>query len=117
MQTFTRHFNELDRAIVEVQTYGFALMHVRKGSDKILGATLMASSAGDLIPEITPAMPHHPGLKQTAAAIHSYPTHAEFIRQVADAYNRTRLTLMVVKPLFSLDGMGEDSFQGKVPGS
>jgi pyruvate/2-oxoglutarate dehydrogenase complex dihydrolipoamide dehydrogenase (E3) component len=90
VETFTRHFNEVDRAILEGQTNGFARVHVRKGSDKIVGATIVASHAGDLISEITLAMTHGLGLKQIADTIHPYPTQAESIRQVADAYNRTR---------------------------
>jgi pyruvate/2-oxoglutarate dehydrogenase complex dihydrolipoamide dehydrogenase (E3) component len=100
VETFTRHFNEVDRAILEGQTNGFARVHVRKGSDKIIGATIVASHAGDLISEITLAMTHGLGLKQIANTIHPYPTQAESIRQVADAFNRTRLTPLV-KSLFS----------------
>jgi pyruvate/2-oxoglutarate dehydrogenase complex dihydrolipoamide dehydrogenase (E3) component len=100
VETFTRRLNEVDRAILEGQTHGFARVHVRKGSDKILGATIVASNAGDMISEITLAMTHNLGLKQMADTIHPYPTQAEVIRQVADAYNRTRLTPRV-KSLFS----------------
>jgi pyruvate/2-oxoglutarate dehydrogenase complex dihydrolipoamide dehydrogenase (E3) component len=100
VETFTRHLTEVDRAILEGQTHGFARVHVRKGSDQILGATLVASHAGDMISEITLAMTHNLGLKQIADTIHPYPTQAEVIRQVADAYNRTRLTPRV-KSLFS----------------
>jgi pyruvate/2-oxoglutarate dehydrogenase complex dihydrolipoamide dehydrogenase (E3) component len=100
VETFTRHFNEVDRAILEGQTNGFARVHVRKGSDKIIGATIVASHAGDLISEITLAMTHGLGLKQIADTIHPYPTQAESIRQVADAYNRTRLTPRI-KSLFT----------------
>jgi pyruvate/2-oxoglutarate dehydrogenase complex dihydrolipoamide dehydrogenase (E3) component len=100
VETFTRHLNEVDRAILEGQTCGFARVHVRKGSDKILGATLVASHAGDMISEITLAMTHNLGLKQIADTIHPYPTQAEVIRQLADAYNRTRLTPRV-KSFFS----------------
>ncbi|KJS33744.1 MAG: mercuric reductase, partial [Desulfatitalea sp. BRH_c12] len=100
VETFTRAFKEVDRAILEGQTNGFARVHVRKGSDKIIGATIVASHAGDLISEITLAMTHNLGLKQIADTIHPYPTQAEAIRQVADAFNRTRLTPLV-KSLFS----------------
>jgi hypothetical protein len=73
VETFTRHFNEVDRAILEGQTNGFARVHVRKGSDKIIGATIVASHAGDLISEITLAMTHGLGLKQIAEYHSSLP--------------------------------------------
>ena len=48
--------------------------------------------AGDMISGFTMAMTHGLGLKHIANTIHPYPTQAEAIRQVGDAYNRTRLT-------------------------
>ena len=75
-------------------------MHVRKGTDKIVGATIVAAHAGDMISEITLAMTHGLGLKQIADTIHPYPTQAEAMRQVGDAYNRTRLTPLA-KSLFA----------------
>jgi pyruvate/2-oxoglutarate dehydrogenase complex dihydrolipoamide dehydrogenase (E3) component len=100
VETFTRHFKEVDRAILEGRTEGLVRVHVRKGSDKIIGATIVGSHAGDMISEITLAMTHNLGLKKIADTIHPYPTQAEAIRQVADLYNRTRLTPRV-KALFS----------------
>jgi pyruvate/2-oxoglutarate dehydrogenase complex dihydrolipoamide dehydrogenase (E3) component len=75
-------------------------VHVRKGTDKIIGATIVAANAGDMISEITLAMTHNLGLKDIANTIHPYPTQAEAIRQVGDAYNRKRLTPFA-KSLFS----------------
>jgi pyruvate/2-oxoglutarate dehydrogenase complex dihydrolipoamide dehydrogenase (E3) component len=92
IDTFTRELGEVDRSILEGSTDGLVRVHVRKGSDKIVGATIVAANAGDMIAEITLAMTHGLGLKQIANTIHPYPTQAEAIRQVADAYNRTRLT-------------------------
>ncbi len=92
VDTFTREFRQVDRTILEGQTDGLVRVHVRKGTDTILGATIVAANAGDLISEITLAMKHKLGLKKIADTIHPYPTRAEAIRQVGDAYNRTRLT-------------------------
>jgi len=100
VDTFTRELKDVDRAILEGRTIGFVRVHVKKGSDRILGATIVAPNAGDMISEITLAMTHGLGLKQIGNAIHPYPTQAEAIRQVADAFNRSRLTPMV-KRLFS----------------
>jgi pyruvate/2-oxoglutarate dehydrogenase complex dihydrolipoamide dehydrogenase (E3) component len=74
-------------------------VHVHKGTDTILGATIVGAGAGNQISEITLAMTHGLGLKKIAATIHPYPTQAEAIRQVGDAFNRTRLTPRV-KRLF-----------------
>ena len=92
LDTFTRELGEVDRAVLEGRTQGFVRVHVRKGSDRIAGATIVAPTAGEMISAITLAMTNGLGLKQIAAAIHPYPTLAEAVRQVADAYNRTRLT-------------------------
>jgi len=72
-------------------------VHVRKGTDKILGATLVAPHAGEMISEITLAMAGNLGLGAIGGVIHPYPTQAEAIKQAGDAYNRTRLTPFVKK--------------------
>jgi hypothetical protein len=64
-------------------------------TDKIVGATIVAAHAGDLISEITLAMTHRLGLKEIAGTIHPYPTQADAIRKAGDIYNRTRLTPLV----------------------
>jgi len=92
LDTFTRELSDVDRAVLDGRTNGLVRVHVRKGSDKIAGATVVAHNAGDLVGEITLAMTNGLGLKQIAASIHPYPTQAEAIRQVGDAFNRTRLT-------------------------
>ena len=65
---------------------------VTKGKDKIVGATIVAKHAGEMISEISVAMAAGMGLGALASVIHPYPTQAEAIRQLGDAYNRTRLT-------------------------
>ena len=99
VDTFTRSLGEVDRAILEGHTDGFVRVHVRKGTDRIVGATIVANNAGDMISEISLAMTNGLGLGKIANTIHPYPTQGEAIRQVADAYNRGRLTPLV-KSLF-----------------
>jgi len=70
-------------------------VHVKKGTDRILGATIVARHAGELINELSLAIVAGVGLGTIAGVIHSYPTQAEAIKQVGDAYNRTRLTPLV----------------------
>lgn len=97
--TFKRAFSEVDRGIVDGTTAGYVKIHVAKGKDQILGATIVGSHAGDMISEITVAMQSGMGLGRLAAVIHPYPTAAEAIRQCGDAYNRARLT-PTVKGIF-----------------
>jgi len=99
VDTFVRPLSEVDRAIVDGEEEGFVKIHVKKGTDKILGATLVARHAGEMISEITTAMVANVGLKTLAGVIYPYPTQAEAIKQVADLYNRTRLTPSVKKLL------------------
>ncbi len=66
--------------------------HLRRGSDRTLGATLVAAHAGEMISELTLAMVGGLGLGKIAATIHPYPTQAEVVKRAGDAYNRTRLT-------------------------
>ena len=92
VDTFTQAFQDVDRSILEGQTDGFVRVYVRKGTDTIVGATIVGAGAGNLISEITLAMTHRLGLKKIASTIHPYPTQAEAVRRVGDLYNRTRLT-------------------------
>lgn len=94
VKTFTIPMHDVDRAIVDGEETGFVKIHVRERSDRILGATIVARHAGDMINEITLAMVAGIGLRTLARVIHAYPTQAEAIRKAADAYNRTRLTPM-----------------------
>jgi pyruvate/2-oxoglutarate dehydrogenase complex dihydrolipoamide dehydrogenase (E3) component len=84
--------HEVDRAIADSQEVGFVKIHVKERTDRILGATVVASHAGDMINEITLAMVAGIGLSTLARVIHAYPTQAEAIKKAADAYSRTRLT-------------------------
>ncbi|RJP33574.1 MAG: mercuric reductase [Phycisphaerales bacterium] len=93
--TTTVEMSDVDRAILEGETEGFLKVHLRRGTDRILGATLVDRHAGEMISEITLAMVAGRGLGTIARTIHPYPTRAEIIRKAGDAYNRTRLTPFV----------------------
>jgi pyruvate/2-oxoglutarate dehydrogenase complex dihydrolipoamide dehydrogenase (E3) component len=99
VQTFTEPMAHVDRAVLDGDTDGFVRVHVRAGSDRIVGATMVARHAGEMISELTLTMVGGLGLGTLARTIHPYPTQAEAIKRVADAYNRTRLTPFV-KGLF-----------------
>jgi len=92
LDTYLRVFSEVDRAIIDGEEQGFVKVHVRRGTDKVAGATIVARHAGEMIGELTLAMTGGIGLGRLASVIHPYPTQAEAIRQVGDMYNRARLT-------------------------
>lgn len=95
IDTFTQPMSEVDRAILDGDDEGFAEVHVKQGSDEIVGATIVAHNAGDMISEFTLAMTHGLGLSKIGSTIHPYPTQAEAIRKLGDQYSRTRLTPFV----------------------
>lgn len=95
--TFVQELKDVDRAILDGETDGIVKVHVREGTDKILGATIVARHAGEMLPEITLALAHRLGLAKIGATIHTYPTQAEAIRKLGDQYNRTRLTPFLKK--------------------
>ncbi len=92
VDTFTFELDDVDRAILDGEIEGFARVHLKKGTDKILGATIVASHAGDLISEMTVAMKGRLGLGTLAGTIHPYPTQAEVMKKVANAWRKTTLT-------------------------
>jgi pyruvate/2-oxoglutarate dehydrogenase complex dihydrolipoamide dehydrogenase (E3) component len=92
VKTFTIPMHDVDRAIADGEETGFVKIHVKERTDRILGATIVARHAGEMINELTLAMVAGIGLRTLARVIHAYPTQAEAIKKAADAYNRTRLT-------------------------
>ena len=99
-RVFKKPLREVDRAVIDGEEDGFVKILVSEGSDRILGATIVASHAGEMISEMTVAMTAKMGLGALAGVIHPYPTQAEAIRATGDLYNRTRLTPFV-KSLFT----------------
>ncbi len=97
--TIKVEMRDVDRAILDGETEGFAKAVLRQGSDRILGLTIVAPHAGDMIGEAVLAMRSGVGLGKFAETIHPYPTQGEVLRKLGDAYNRTRLT-PTVKTLF-----------------
>lgn len=98
--TFTQPLSGVDRAILDGEVDGFVRVYCMRGSDRILGATIVAAHAGDMIGEIVMAMKYRIGLGKIASVIHPYPTQAEAVRKLGDQFNRTKLT-PTVKSLFT----------------
>ena len=92
VDTITVRFDEVDRAILDGESTGFLRIHLRRGSDRIVGITIVGANAGELISEGTLALSRRIGLRRLGRAIHPYPTRSEAYRKAADALNRTRLT-------------------------
>ena len=84
--------SDVDRAVLDGQTEGFARVHIEKKSGRILGATLVSAHAGETIGEVVLAMTHGLGIGALGATIHPYPTQAESLKRAADLSLRSRLT-------------------------
>ncbi|MFW6286616.1 MAG: mercuric reductase [Candidatus Sumerlaeota bacterium] len=97
IDTYKIDLSDVDRALTDGEEAGFAKIHTAKGKGRIMGATIVAQNAGDMISEVTLAMQSGAGLGDLSKTIHPYPTQAEVLRKAADAYNRTRLTPLVAK--------------------
>ncbi len=98
--TFVQKFRDVDRAVLDGEVSGFVKVLVRQGGDEIIGATIVARHAGEMLSELTLAIARGVGLGALATVIHPYPSQAEEIKKIADAFNRTRLTPRI-KRLFS----------------
>lgn len=92
LETYTYKLDEVDRAVLDGEDRGFARVHIRKGSDTIVGATIVAPHAGDLISEITALMKAGAGAKVLASTIHPYPTQAEVNKKAANLWRKAHFT-------------------------
>jgi pyruvate/2-oxoglutarate dehydrogenase complex dihydrolipoamide dehydrogenase (E3) component len=92
VRTITIPMHEVDRARTDGATEGFFRVHLEGASDTILGATLVAGHAGDIISQVTQAMTAGIGLGRLGETIYPYPTTAEVLRKAADAWRRGKLT-------------------------
>lgn len=80
--------DDLDRAIADEEAHGFIKVLTIPGKDKILGVTIVAEHAGDLIAEYVSAMRHGIGLNKILSTIHIYPTLAEANKYVAGQWKQ-----------------------------
>ena len=89
--TLTEPLDDVDRAVLEGETEGFARVHV-DAHGRILGATLVSRHAGETIGEVVLAMTAGLRLGAIGDTIHLYPTQSEMLKRLADAYRRRALT-------------------------
>jgi pyruvate/2-oxoglutarate dehydrogenase complex dihydrolipoamide dehydrogenase (E3) component len=80
--------DDLDRAIADSNDYGFVKVLTKKGSDKILGATIVGAFAGELLTEFVTAMKFKKGLNSILGTIHSYPTMSEANKYAAGIWKK-----------------------------
>ncbi len=99
VSTITESLSHVDRAILDGENEGLARVHYESKSGKILGGTIVARHAGEMISELTLAMTTGQKIGALASTIHPYPTQAEVLKKIGDAYMRQKLTPMV-KTLF-----------------
>ncbi len=97
VESLTLQLADVDRAVLDGEDEGFLRVHLKKGSDEILGATLVAEHAGDLLGELSLATTKGIGLGAIASVIHPYPTQAEVIKKAGDTWRRGKLTPFVKK--------------------
>jgi len=91
VKTFTVQLGEIDRAVLDGETKGFARLHIDERNGRILGATVVARHAGEMVGEVCLAMTEGLSASSLSKTIHPYPTQAEVWKRLGDAYARTRL--------------------------
>ncbi|MGZ8483164.1 MAG: mercuric reductase, partial [Candidatus Binatia bacterium] len=95
--TITQSLADVDRAILDGEAEGFARVHYDKKTARILGGTIVARHAGEMLGELTLAITAKQTVGVLSSTIHSYPTQAEVLRKIGDGYMRTKLTPTVKK--------------------
>jgi pyruvate/2-oxoglutarate dehydrogenase complex dihydrolipoamide dehydrogenase (E3) component len=85
IKTYTIPLHQVVRAVTDGESEGFIKVQVAEGGARILGATIVARHAGEMISEITLAMVAGVGLRALADVIHPLPTQADGIRKAAEA--------------------------------
>ena len=95
--TITESLDHVDRAILDGEEEGFARVHYDKKTGKILGGTIVARHAGEMIAELTLRWRRNKAIGVLSSTIHPYPTQVEVLHKIGDAYMRTKLTPKVKK--------------------
>jgi pyruvate/2-oxoglutarate dehydrogenase complex dihydrolipoamide dehydrogenase (E3) component len=90
VQTITVPLSDVDRAVLDDEADGFVRVHHQRG--RVLGCTIVAAHAGDLIGQAGQAVARGASLNDWSSMIYPYPTQAEALKKAGDVYRRTRLT-------------------------
>ena len=99
IDSYREELRRVDRAVLDGEEDGFAVAHCRRGTGRVIGGTIVARHAGEMIGEVSLLMTAGLKLGTLAGTIHAYPTQVEVLKRIADQYNRTRLTPMIARVL------------------
>jgi pyruvate/2-oxoglutarate dehydrogenase complex dihydrolipoamide dehydrogenase (E3) component len=75
-----------DRALLDGEEEGRVRLHIHRRTGRLVGASIAARHAGDLLATIAVAMTAGITIQSLARTILPYPTQAEAIRRIADQY-------------------------------
>jgi pyruvate/2-oxoglutarate dehydrogenase complex dihydrolipoamide dehydrogenase (E3) component len=90
VECYTVMMQDVDRAITDGLDDGFIKIYVRQGTDRILGATIVATRASELINEMSVIMNAGIGMRRLATIVHAYPSQSDAIRLAAVAFVKSR---------------------------
>jgi pyruvate/2-oxoglutarate dehydrogenase complex dihydrolipoamide dehydrogenase (E3) component len=99
VDSYREELANVDRAVLDGEEDGYAVVHCEKGKGKVLGATIVGSHAGEMIGEVSLLMTKGLTLGALSETVHCYPTQVEVLRRIGDQFNRGRLTPTVAKLL------------------
>jgi pyruvate/2-oxoglutarate dehydrogenase complex dihydrolipoamide dehydrogenase (E3) component len=91
LETYRLELSKVERAFIDGEDDGFAALYTRKSSSEIVGATLVAAHAGEMISELTLAITNKLTMQALADTIHCYPTQAEVFQRIALSYKPARV--------------------------
>jgi pyruvate/2-oxoglutarate dehydrogenase complex dihydrolipoamide dehydrogenase (E3) component len=90
VECYTVMMQDVDRAITDGLDAGFVKIYVKQGTDQILGATIVATRASELINEMSVIMSAKIGMRRLATLVHTYPSQSDAIRLAAVAFVNSR---------------------------
>jgi len=105
-ETISENFTHDDRAITDDYRDGLLKLHISK-KGKILGGTMIAPHAGELIQELILAQTHSMSLADIFTKIYPYPTAARINKHAAQNYQGRKLnefSKKLLRMLFHLFG-------------
>jgi pyruvate/2-oxoglutarate dehydrogenase complex dihydrolipoamide dehydrogenase (E3) component len=91
LETHRLELAKVERAFIDGEEEGFAALYTRKSSPEIVGATLVAAHAGEMISELTLAITNKLTMQALAETVHCYPTQAEVFQRIALSYKTARI--------------------------
>jgi pyruvate/2-oxoglutarate dehydrogenase complex dihydrolipoamide dehydrogenase (E3) component len=92
IDSYREELRRVDRAVLDGEEDGFAVIHCRRGTSRVVGCTIVARHAGEMISEIALLMTARLSISALARTIHCYPTQVEVLKRLGDQYNKSRLT-------------------------